>query len=272
MLAAVALAGCAGHQARARKAGALRARMGPLEVAHASFGGMTFRIDVEFHNTTSVPFTLARIDYKLALGGTPAGEGRMGEGTRLEPGARTVASGSVDVALDDLRKAVPSLAVQPQLGYVVRAVAVVEAEAGSVARLPLRGQGVLEVPCVPRLELASLALEHLDVSAARLKLTVLATNPYAFPATIQRLQCQVALAGKQAGTIDLEPNLSLAPGKAAGLAVPLSLDFRRLGRDLHAAMGTGAIHVRITGTARVATVYGEPGLPFDIARKLAITR
>ena len=272
VVAAFACTGCATLKEQEGGRGSLRATPRPPRVANASFDGLQLQCDFAFENTSPTKLTLAQIDYTLVVEGTPVADGKAGQDTRLEPGARATATAKIDVTFDKLRKAVPALAGKPHASYVLDAIALLKTQHGGELRVPLRRGGSLFVLTRPRVELARLAVRHLEVATGRLDLLLRVTNPNAFTAQIKTLACDVDLDGARVGRIDLTPNKAIAPGAAAEFVGPLPLDFRSLGPALHTAIASGAVNVRVTGSARVLTPYGEPTFAIDMTRKTRARR
>lgn len=272
LVAALACAGCATLDTPTRARGTLRATPLPAQVANASFDGLQLQCPFAIENTARVPLTLVAIDYMLGLEATRVAEGKVAHGTTIEPGARTTATVSVDLTFDTLRKAVPALATSPEGRYSLVATALFTTPQGREVRMPLAREGTLYALAPPRVEVARLAVRRRDVAAGRLDLVLRITNPNAFTAQVKQFACDVHLGGTRVGRIALTPNRAIAPGGTAELVGPLPLDFRTLGPALHAAIGSGAIAVRIGGSARVLTPYGEPTVQFDMTRKTPVLR
>ena len=277
-LAACVLAGCPAPEGRPRRGGNLKTAIRPARVADASFERLALRFDVEFDNASPASLTAASVDYTLSLAArpwtdqTPWSEGKTGQGVAVKPRATTVVPITIDVPCGKLLKAMPALARDPQLGYVIRAAVHLQTAKGGTVTVPLRGQGVVAVPFAPTIELARLEVRRLDVAAARLDLVLRATNPNAFRATIKQVKAEVDIAGTRVGQVDLTPNAAIAAGGAVELAAPLALDFRRLGAKLHTAIASGNVDVRLAGTVRVLIPYGEPTLSLAMTKKMPVTR
>ena len=278
LLAACALASCRPPTEGPRQAGTLKTAVRPVRVSNASFEGMKLLFDVEFDNSSPAALSVASIDYKVSLAARPWtdyqpwAEGKAGKGVAIEPRTKTVTTIPVDIPFDKLRKAMPLVARHPQVGYIIRADVHLDAGQGRMVKVPLRGQSVIGVPVPPTISLARLEVKQLDVHAGRLDLIVRVTNPNAFRATVKLLKGNVSLAGTPVAAIELTPNTALAPGGSAELAVPLPLDFRRLGAALHAAIDSGKVDVRLAGAARVLIPYGEPSLSLDLTKKVRVRR
>lgn len=272
LLVACTLVGCRPPQTGPRKQGNLKTGLCPLSVAEASLDASTLVFDVEFDNASPATVSIQGVDYELWLAGKLWAKGEVGQDSTVTPRSKTALPVQVVVPFATLRKAIPSLAEDPQIEYLLRATVRIPTRGGDVVRVPLRGQGLVTFPAAPGLELVRLAIETIEPTKARVRLVLRVTNEQAFRATVREVRCGVHLGGKRVGDVDLTPNAALAPHKSVELSVPLDLDFGRLGADLHAAIASGKVDVGLAGTLRVLTVYGEPALSVRKAGTVPVTR
>lgn len=272
LLAACALVACRPPDDRPRTQGALKTGLRPLRVKSVSLDAATVAFDVEFDNTSPATVSIEGVNYTLLLAGKSWATGEVGQGATAAARSKTALPVEIRVPFATLRKAIPSVAEDPQIEYVLRATVRIPTRGGRAVRVPLRGQGIATIPTAPGLDLVGLAIETLDTKTARVRLAVRVTNDHAYRATVKRLRCAVQLGGKRVGDVDLAPNAALAPRKSIDLSAPLTLDFARLGAGLHAAVASGKVGVQLDGALVVLTVYGEPSYSFRKVGKVPVTR
>ena len=266
------LAGCAAMEdllsARRPNARVVGARLENINLKSA-----TIVFDVELANPYSAPLPLVNVDYKLASSDTPflSGQAEL-QGTVPAGGKKTVAlPAEIRYAglLEALRQVKPGAVIpyRAELGLSVDVPGV------GPQRLPLRKDGQLPVPNVPKIELSEITWDSLglDETTGRVRLRVVNGNQFAVE--LARLAGTLSLAGTDVVDVSQVQAVALKPDGGTGeIEIPISFSPRNLGLAVFRMVsGTGSGY-RLRGTQSVTTPFGPMSLRFDEAGNTVFRR
>jgi LEA14-like dessication related protein len=215
--------------------------------ADFSLAGARFHFDFDVYNPNPLGLRLSQVTYNLALNRHPLASGKLTEGIALP--ARGSAPLTIPLRLDfeDLLAAVGDMGNGPKLPYRLNG----DIFVGPLA-IPYDVKGDLELPRLPKVELAGVEIRELSLSGARLACRVRLTNRNAIPLDLGRLAYRLQLGEIQVAGGETAP---LAPLAASGSDI-LSLDTRIRFREV----GMGLLKL-LQGAAAAYTLSGSFSQP-----------
>jgi LEA14-like dessication related protein len=234
-----------------------------------SLADARFDFDFDVHNPNPLGLRLSQVTYNLALNRHPLVDGTVNEGIALPARGSAPLTLPVRLNFKDLLAAVGDMGSSPKLPYQLNGKVFV----GPLA-IPYDVEGELELPRLPKIELAGVQIRELSLSGARLACQVRMTNRNAIPLDLGKLVYQLQLGDIQVAAGETAP---LAPLKASGTD-RLSLDTRIRFREV----GMGLLKLLQGGTTTAYTLQGSfsqplPGggdhqIPFSFSGKTPLKR
>lgn len=234
-----------------------------------SLAGADFDFDFDVANPNPLGLNLSQVTYRLALNEHPLVNGEVSEGIALP--ARGSAPLTIPVSLNfkDLLAAVGSIGESPKLPYQLSGKVFV----GPLA-IPYNVNGELEMPRLPKIELAGVQVKELSLSGARLACQVRLTNRNGVPLDLGKLAYQLQLGDVQVAT---GQTATLAPLSASGtdtLSLDTRVSFREVGMGLLKLLqggGTSAYTLRGSFTQPLPG-GGDHQTPFSFSGKTPLKR
>jgi LEA14-like dessication related protein len=192
-----------------------------------SLAGARFNFDFEVHNPNPLGLRLSQVSYHLALNRHPLASGTLNEGIALPARGSAPLTLPLSLNFKDLLAAAAALGNATTLPYRLSGKVFV----GPLA-LPYDVEGDLELPRLPKIELAGVQIRELSLNGARLACQVRLTNRNAIPLELGRLAYQLQLGDIQVAAGE---TATLAPLKASGsdlLSLDTRIRFREAGMGL----------------------------------------
>jgi LEA14-like dessication related protein len=234
-----------------------------------SLGGARFNFDFEVTNPNPLGLHLSQVTYRLALNQRPLINGEVDKGIALPARGSAPLSIPLNLAFKDLAAAVGDIGNTPKLPYQLSGKVFI----GPLA-IPYTVKGDLELPRLPKIDLAGVKIRELSLSGARLACQVRVTNRNTIPLDLGPLAYQLQLGEIPVASGETGP---LAPLEASG-STTLTLDsrirFREVGRGLAKLLqGDGTTAYTLKGGFRQPKPDGGDFLiPFSFSGRTPLTR
>ena len=139
-------------------------------------------------------------------------------------------------------------------------------------RLPLRHQGELPIPALPRVELDALRLDELGLREVSGTAVLRVANPNAFAVVVDRLSLDLQLAGRGVGTLGARQVLELDADGAGTLELPMSLSPLDLGTAVLDALRRSSTDYGLSGGIGFDTPFGALASDLDVTGEVPIQR
>jgi LEA14-like dessication related protein len=227
--------------------------------------GVTLAFDVEVQNPYSVPLPIAALDVALASKGANFLKAESSEqGTAPAKGTKTlpvVAKVGFASLLSVLSGVKPGAVVPYEADLGVS----VDAPALGRLRLPLRKEGELPIPTVPRVRVGGVKWGGLSATSATAVVSLEVANDNRFPIDLDALDYGLTLADMKVASAKVAPGSNFGAGASRTLELPISfrpLDFGFAA--LNALTGSGAKYA-FTGSFAARTPFGP--LTFPVSAK-----
>lgn len=203
--------------------------------ADFSLAGATFNFNFDVRNPNPLGLNLSKVTYALALNQHPLASGDLNQGIALP--ARGSAPLEIPLSLNfkDLLAAAADLGRSPKLPYQLAGKVYV----GPLA-IPYDVKGELELPRLPKVELAGVQIRDLSLSGARLACQVRLTNRNAIPLKLGQLAYHLQLGDAQVATGETATLAPLAAGGSDTVNIDTRVSFREVGMGLLKLLQGGA--------------------------------
>ena len=269
--------GCAGLENALSGVQKPSASVKSARLANLSPDGVDLVFDVDLKNPYGVELPLAGLDYSLAARSTTFLTGNAPlSGTVPANGSRVVQV-PARVAFSDLLNTVSGV----RLGQVVPykadlGLSVNVPSVGGVAaeplRVPVSHSGEVPVPNVPGVELTGVKWGKVSFESASATLSMRLTNTNEFPINVKKFQYGLGLDGSDVFGGEVSKALSLRPGEAGVVEIPVTASASKALAALVGMMRKSDAGYQLRGAAEVGTPFGDVSLPFDRAGSAALTR
>lgn len=252
-----------------------QARVVDASIADIAASGLALTFDIEVTNPYPVPLPLGSARYALATRGEPFVSGDADLATTIPAmGTATVtvpAAVNFTALLDTFKSIRPGsiipykadLELAADLPDSVRSAAKTADGERAIFTLPISTEGELPIPAPPSIEVTSIAWDRLDLADAAAQINLRVTNPNVFDVNVQTLETAISIARRQVAETELPAGVSLAPGDAATLTLPISFSPINFGSALLGMLTGDAASYDIIGNVDIATPYGDLTMPFE---------
>lgn len=243
------------------------ARIVDARLADLTADGLTLDFDVAVDNPYGAPLPLTDIAYSLASGGEPFLTGQRAlDGTIPARGSRTVTVPTA-INFDRLLEAVRGIEPGDVAPYVANLTLSADAPlgewGGGPLSLPLTKSGEIPVPAAPEVSIERVGWDKLTLGEAAASIAMRVKNTNRFPIGVGDFSADIALGGREIGGSSLPAGLSLAPGEAGELTLPLSFRPRDFGMAMFNLIRGAEADYGLTGSTTITTPFGDVALPFD---------
>lgn len=259
LLAAAALAGCAGLKDLARSAfqePRLSFRSASLEALDLEAATVAFLFDVENPNAFGVD--VARIAWAIEIERTRIASGDVPGGLAVPARGKAPVTFRVRLRWRDVPGIVTLLGGgRDRIAYRLSGEIGLQTPIGLVS-LPLSHEDGLRLPSLPRFALEGISIRGASLTAVAFDVRLRLSNPNPFPIPAGRIDYSLAVNGAGVARAAGAALASVAGGGSAEVRLPVTLDVLSAGRAA-ADLARGAeVEVELGGTAEIA------GLPFPL--------
>lgn len=231
-----------------------------------SADGLTLLFDAEVTNPYEVDLPLVNLDYGLASGGAKFLTGSAPiQGSVPAKGSKMVELPAA-VSFAPLLKAVSGVkpgAVVPYTADLKVSVEVPKVAGGGRLALPMSKSGELPVPAVPEVSISNLKLGQVGLSKALATVSLNVKNTNSFAADLSRFDLGLDLTGTRVASVSAARPLSLAPGAAGTIDIPIEISVTKLGLAAFNALRGKDAGYRLTGETAFQTPFGPITMPLD---------
>jgi LEA14-like dessication related protein len=228
--------------------------------------------DLRITNPLDTALPLVDLDVALGSRGTEFLQGVLPlQGTVPAGGERVVA---VPVQVDLLQTLRTLAGVRPGqvVDYTAELGLGIDVPGVGPRRLPLRHEGRLPVPALPRVELGTLRLDELGLREVAGTAVLRVANPNAFAVMVDRLSLDLQLADRDVGTLTARQALELDADGAGTLELPMSLSPLDLGTAVLEALRSSSTGYGLAGGIGVDTPFGPFESALDVSGEVPIQR
>jgi len=226
-------------------------------------GGVTLQFDVEVSNPYSAALPVTGIDYTLASDGDVFLQGEASGHEAIPAGQSMVIPVSARISFAETLRVLRGISPGAIVPYAADLGLSVDAPVVGALRVPLRREGELPVPTLPKVDLLDFHVEKLELTEARAVLRLEVQNTNRFDVGLNALDYSLSLGGFKivAGSVESLP--ALGADAATTLAIPLSFSPAKLGFAVFRLLRGEGADYKLTGNMKLATPLGPLETSFD---------
>ena len=207
-----------------------------LRLTGLGMDSVDLAFDIGVQNPNPVPVTLEAIQYELWLEGTRFLTGRQDSPHDISALGKSTIVLPLTLDYSDLRQSYAALEGQDSTAYELRARLTFQIPVLGYRSLNLRRSGRLPILRPPRLAVADIRLQKLDLGGADVVLQLQVTNPNAFSLGVRQLDYELSVSEHSWATGQLAQPLQLKPRGKQVIEVPMSVDLSQLGFGVYSAL------------------------------------
>ena len=212
------------------------------------------------NNPNPMGLSLAHIDYNFLVEDKQVVAGRPKKGLQVSANDKTDLTFPADLKFADLASTLVVFLTKPTAKYRAEGSIGVDTPIGLV-KLPLRKEGVFEVPKIPAFNLDSPRITQMNLTSARLEIPVKLTNKNSFPLPITGLVGNLSIGGAKVGNVSAG-RLGLIPPKGTEtVMLPVTVDLPRALQAANAIrQGRGKVELSgnlTSGDAKLPVNFGD---------------
>ncbi len=229
-------------------------------------------VDVEVTNPYAVALPLLDLDYRIESGGAVLASGRADLDGSIAPRASRTLTIPATLRFSEILGVLGGVRPGEIVPYLLDAALSVDAGGLGTIALPLRTEGELPIPAVPKVELTRMSWESLSLQEATAVLRLRVTNTNSFTADLTELAYGLSLADLPVIETTVAQRASFAAGAARELAIPVSFRPMDLGIAAMRVLGGEGASYRLAGTMSFDTPFGPIALPYEQAGETFFSR
>lgn len=234
--------------------------------------GLEIDFLVAIDNPNALSVELAGLDYDLKLEGLTLVQGNRQE--QLTIASRGISQLSVPVAFQfsDLRRLFGELSNKTQAVYDLDLGLSIDLPLLGQQRIPVRSSGNLPIPRAPKISIADVRIDRLELSGADLLLQLEIENPNPFDFALNQLQFSFDVDGSRWANSAVERTQAIRAGAGATIDLPFSVDFSEVGRSFYRSLVAGnRLNYTVDGALRVGSrvpMLEDLQVPFNKSGRL----
>jgi hypothetical protein len=124
----------------------------------------------------------------------------------------------------------------------------------------------------PRLHLDRVVVRGVGLTGGNLDLVMNVANPNPFDLRGTRLEAGFDVEGSHVGTVTFDGDYLVPKGNSTLVTLPLSFQWKGVGRAFRAALEHGDIPYTMKGQATLGTPVGRQVVPFTLSGRAPLTR
>lgn len=230
-----------------------------------SLDAVTLALDVEVSNPYSMALPLTDVSYSLASGGKPFLSGQAASAGTIPAKQSRNFNVPARIVFADLLQTVQGIrpgSVVPYSAEVNLSVDPPAATGLGPLTLPVRKQGEVPVPAVPRVSLANVQWKDLSWTQASAVADLNIENTNDFALDLRQLDYNLSLAGARVAQSGVSQAVKFDKGQTRTLQIPISFSPANLGLSAFNILKGQSADYEMTGDMNVQTPFGALAMPF----------
>lgn len=190
-------------------------------------------LDMAVTNKNPFSIPLEGLDYDLKIGGNSLVSGVTGQGLKVKRSSTSKIALPVTLKFDDLRKIPGELWKKDQFDYQLDTSINIKLPVIGLYSIPIRKQGTLPVPKLPRIQVRDLNVSELSLTAAKIVAEIEVDNPNDFDLGLSNFNYRLDINQSTWGEgTSSKPGSIPKKGKGT-IQIPLQLDLMNMGKTAY---------------------------------------
>lgn len=190
-------------------------------------------------NPNAVGVDMAGFTWALALEDREFLSGEQLEGLHIEAGGESVVQVPFTLTFQEALQAIQATLELRELAYAVDLVVMLDVPVLGSRQVPLRHEGTVPVPRIPRVAVRSLKLDSISLTGAELSLLVDVDNPNLFGIDLERFAYAFSVQNRTWVEGRTNSFGMIGPEGTGEIVVPITLRFLDVGRSVYQLLTGG---------------------------------
>ena len=195
------------------------------------FSRVDLEADISVDNPNQVAVVLNRFSWILEIEGEPLLSGEQEDGLRIDAGGRSRLLVPFTFAFEEALRTADAAWGARELDYAVRVTTYLDVPVLGEMEVPLRQEGTVPVPRLPRAAVRSVHLESMGLTGAEMVLTFAVENPNVFDLTLERFAWSFFVR-ERAWAEGRTVSRTIAAGETSEVEAAFSVRFLEVGRGI----------------------------------------
>ncbi len=210
-------------------------------VRHVRITGLNFEAarlayDLVISNPNSAAVTFDGFDYDLQIEKTSLLRGMQTNRVHIAKNSQACITVPVSLGYQQVLDTVQSLGGKDEFAYALRGDALLDVPILGMTKIPLEHAGTLPIVRMPTLDIESCAVKSLNLTGAKIDLTVRVHNPNAFALSLANMAYAFNVSGKSWAEGTTAGTLALPVKGAGSVTIPINLNFLSVGSAAYEAL------------------------------------
>ncbi|MFG0249459.1 MAG: LEA type 2 family protein [Phycisphaeraceae bacterium JB051] len=237
------------------------AQLQSVSIADLSLTDATVDMAVQVNNPYSVAIPNVNLDYALATEQVDFVTGKITSDKAIPAGSSSTIHIPVKVTYASLLQLASSIKPGQVVPYQVNATFSTKVPGIGNVSLPLKKQGELPIPMVPKVSIANVTWDKVSLSETTATIDLDITNLNDFGLTMKGLDYAFAVGGKNVISSKITEPMRFNKGQAQRLQIPVSFNAMSLGLGALNIIKGGNASYTLSGKLDADTPYGSLSLP-----------
>lgn len=245
-------------------------------LTHLDFERVNLAFGIQVDNPNPVKIQLAGLDYDLQLADHSFVSGKQTKQMKLAASGRSHFELPLSMSFKEIYEGLGELKGKDEIPYVLTTGLMIDVPLLGKLRYPVKTEGTLPLPKLPKVSLKDLTLEKLSFSGATLALNLQVENPNAFGLSLDTLQYNFNVNGKRWLSGERSSLGNINKGGANTITLPISLNFMEMGSGLYGLLQGGEdLNYNLSGKLDATgdhTLIGAFDMPINSSGSFKLTR
>lgn len=238
------------------------AKVDGVGLSGLSLQAVVLDFDIAILNPYSFDLPMLGFDFGLSTGGQPFLNGDLESAWSIPANGSRLVKLPVSVDLLGLVQTVTSLRPGNVVPYDAEIGLKLDVPGAGPLRVPVRTQGKLPIPNVPKVSVASLNWSEISLNRVGGDLKVNLANTNDFPLTLKGLDYGLSLGGRDVASGLNSTGVELGAGGDGALSIPLGFSPLEVGSAIMGVLTGSSADYGMRGNLSVDSPFGPMTLPF----------
>ncbi|MAZ67049.1 MAG: hypothetical protein CMF25_08055 [Kangiellaceae bacterium] len=206
-----------------------KASIDSLSLNSVNFEKAIIDVGVAVDNNNSLGISVAGFDYELLLEGEKLLDGDQPLKTQVAAKSRSKVTVPVGISYSDISRLSRKLKGKKEVPYNIKGNVKLNLPIIGIFSIPVSSSGVLPIPQMPKLSIASFDVEKVGFSGADFLLKMQVQNDNAFDLLVKGMSYNIVVDGKSWGQGKLRQPVNLPEQGTGLLEIPFSINYSDIG-------------------------------------------
>ncbi|MCX7002256.1 MAG: LEA type 2 family protein [bacterium] len=229
-----------------------------VRITGLDFEAAQLAYDLVISNPNSVAVTFDGFDYDLQIEKTSLLRGMQTNRVNIAMNSQSRVTVPVSLGYQQVLDTVQSLSGKDDFSYALLGDVLLDVPLLGITKIPLEHAGTLPIVRLPTLDIENCAVKSLNLTGAKIDLTVRVHNPNAFALSLADMAYAFDVSGKRWAEGTTAGTLALPVKGDGSVTIPINVNFLSVGSSAYEALtSTKPVPYTLQAKADVATSMKE---------------